>query len=756
MTGDGRPVGAPVPGAGLPAGTMVGPYRIVRCLGAGAMGEVYLARDSRLDRDVALKLLSPHLGGDDESRARFARETRAVARLDHPNVVALHEVGDHLGRPYLVMQYVDGVSLSEFARGRRLTIETVLDLGVQLCGGLQAAHERGVVHRDVKPSNILVDSHLRARLVDFGVASIAGGAPLTATGSLCGTVGYVSPEGVLGGDADVRSDIFSLGVVLYEILTGHLPFVATSAAAYCYAVVHEEPRPPGRDREDAPPGLVAALEGALAKDPASRWQTAAEFGADLSRLLQEPDGGSSRPPRRPAIAVLPFADMSAAHDQEYLCDGLTEELINLLTRIEGLRVIARTSAFAFKGSPADVREIGRKLGVDTLLEGSVRKAGDMVRISAQLIDPRDGSHLWAERYDRELDDLFAIQDEVCLSIAERLEVTLLEADKARVVKRRTRDAGAYTLYLKGRYLFHQRSVPSIRRSVEYFTQAIEHDPRFALAYAGSALAYEALGAWRAVPPEVAYAEARKAALTAVELDERLPEGHEALATIKMYCDWDWATAQREYERALALNPACVDAHHMYAHWHETMGRFDRAVAEMNRALELEPVAPGLESCLAEILFYARRYDDVVRQSGVTLEMAPGFAGMYGWLGMAHVLSGRIGVGLEELERGLERRPGDPRLEALLGTAHALAGHGQEARTCDERLGAWAGEKYVDPYFRAWPLAALGDIDAACLWLERAREEHSMWVHLARVDPLLDGLRSDPRLGALVARIGLPA
>jgi serine/threonine-protein kinase len=719
------------------------------------MGEVYLAHDPRLDREVALKFLALHLGGDEESRARFVRETRAVARLDHPNIVTLHEVGDQQGRPYLVMQYVDGVTLSEFARGRRLTVETVLDLGVQLCGGLQAAHEQGVVHRDLKPSNILVDSHLRARLVDFGVACITGGPRLTATGSLCGTVGYVSPEVVLGGDADVRSDIFSLGVVLFEALTGHLPFAATSAAAYGYAVVHEEPRPLTSDREDAPAGLEAALERALAKDPASRYQTAAEFGVDLARLLRQPDDEAPASRRRPAIAVLPFADMSPAHDQEYLCDGIAEELIHLLTRIEGLRVIARTSAFAFKGNPADVREIGRRLGVDTLLEGSVRTAGSRVRISAQLIDPKDGGHLWAERYDRELDDLFAIQDEVCLSIAERLKVTLLDAEKARVVKRRTRDAGAYTLYLKARFLFNQRTATSVRKSLEYYSQAIEADARFALAHAGMALAYDALATWRALPFEVAYAEARRCAAQAVELDEALAEGHVALGAIRMAADWDWRGAQRAFERALALNPSCADAHHMCAHLHQAMGRSAEALAEMDRALELEPVAPGLHSCLAEILFYAGRYDETVRQCGLTLEMAPSFAGVYGWMGMAHVLNGRAAVGLEALQEGLRQRPGDPRLEALLGAAFALAGRSDEARACIGRLDATPPEKYVDPYYRMWPHAARGDVGAALSWLARALEERSPWLYWLAVDPLLKGLRADPGFAPLAAKARLP-
>jgi TolB-like protein len=732
---------------------MVGPFRIVRRLGAGAMGEVHLAHDPRLDRDVALKLLAFHLGDDDESRACFAQETRAVARLDHPNIVALHEAGEHEGRPYLVMQYVDGVSLAEFARGRRLAVGTVLDLGVQLCAGLQAAHERGVVHRDLKPANILVDSHLRARLVDFGLARIGGSERLTAAGSLCGTVGYLPPEVVLGGAADARGDIFSLGVVLYEVLAGRLPFTAASVAAYGHAVVHEPPAPPGRD--DVPVGLAAALETALEKDPGSRYQTAAEFGEELARLAREPAGGVPRPVRGRAIAVLPFADMSPAHDQEYFCDGIAEELIHLLARVEGLRVIARTSAFAFKESATDAREIARKLGVDTLLEGSVRRAGDRVRISAQLVDPRDGSHLWAERYDRRLDDIFAIQDEVCLAIAERLKVTLLEAEKAGVTRRRTRDTTAYTLYLRARFLFNQRTPASVQKSLEYYTQAIEADAGFALAYAGMAMAFDALATWRALPREVAYAEARRCAAKAVELDDALAEGHVALGAVRMFCDWDWRGARRAFERALAINPSCADAHHMCAHLHQALGRPAEALAGMDRAIELEPVAPGLHSCRAEVLFYAGRYDETVRQCGLTLEMAPGFAGVFGWMGMAHVLNGRVAAGLEALQDGLRQRPGDPRLEALLGAALALAGRAEEARASIGRIDAPPQETYVDPYYRMWPAAALGDTDVALAWLARSLEERSPWLYWLGVDPLLGAVRTDPEFEPLVRRAGLP-
>ncbi len=733
-------------------GSHVGPYQIVRFLGAGGMGEVYLGHDPRLDRDVAIKVLGSQLGSSADSLARFTRESRVVARLDHPNIVTLFEIGDFEGRPFLAMQYLNGPSLAEFSRSRQLSLATVLDLGGQICAGLQAAHECGVVHRDIKPSNILLDSRLRARIVDFGIARMVTATRLTAEGTLCGTVGYLPPEVALGEEADTRSDLYSLGVVLYELLTGRLPFAAESAPSYLYSVVHQPVPPPSRYREEMPAALEKVLEKALAKDRERRYSSAADLAADLERVAREAQGPREPGRQKPSLAVLPFEDMSPERDQEYLCDGIAEELINVLMRVEGLRVIARTSAFAFKGTRADVRQIGQKLGIGAVLEGSVRKAGTRIRVSARLVDTRDGTDLWGETYERELDDIFEVQDEVCMAIARRLQGTLVEGQQPAAPSRRASEPEAYRLYLHARFAFNQRKEESIRRSLEYYGKAIEKDPKFALAYAGLAEAYEMLGSWRAMPPESAYAAARQAALTAVQLDDGLPEAHAALAWVRMYVDWDWRAAERGIKRALAISPACADAHHLYAHWHEKRGHLDPAVAEMTTALELEPVAPALHSCLVQILFHARRYDEVVRESRVTLELAPGFAGTFGWMGMAHLLSGRVDLGVDLIREGLGHRHGDPRLEALLATACALSGRNDETMESLVRLRAIAAQRYVDPYFMVWPHAALGDHDAAFSWLTRACEERSQWAWVLEVDPLLDVLRTDPRYGVAVQRI----
>ncbi len=736
-------------------GSRVSHYEILDHLGGGGMGVVYRARDLALDRTVALKFLPPELTRDREAKQRFIHEAKSASALDHPNICTIHELGETgEGQVFIAMACYGGQTLRKRLERGPLELDHAVALAMQIASGLSAAHEGGIIHRDVKPANIIITDDGTIKIIDFGLAKLLGHASLTKAGSTLGTAAYMSPEQARGEEVDARTDVWSLGVVIYEMLAGKLPFSAEHEQAILYRILNEDPEPLTAYRQDIPVMLARVIERAMQKDTVARYASAAELLHDLNLSRSGEGTHPPAPDTFASIAVLPFEDLSPEHDQEFFCDGVAEELINALTCVRGLRVIARASSFSFKGQRKDIREIGGKLGVGALLAGSVRKAGRRLRITAQLTTVQDGSNLWSERYDRELEDIFAIQDEVCISILEHLKVTLMHGERSNLAKRRASDQEAYNLYLKGRFLFNQRKHESVAKSVEYYTQAIARDPAFALAYAGLAESSEALGSWRDIPMENAFDEARKASQAALRFDDTLPEAHVAAGLVNLFCNWDWAAAESEFQRALALNPGCAEAHHMRAHYLELIGKFDSALVEINQALSLEPVVPGLGSCAAQILFHARRYDESIRQSYATLEMAPAFSGLYGWIGPAFVKSGRLDSGLAALKEGLRLLPEDPRLLALYGYTCAVSRNVQEAETCLSKLNELSEVKYVDPYYKAWLVEALGDRTAACDLLDRAYREHSGWLPWMAVDPLLEGLLTDPRVIILLERLGL--
>lgn len=721
------------------------------------MGVVYKAQDLTLDRPVALKFLPPDLTLDPEARQRFTLEAKAASALDHPNICAVHELGEtEEGQVFIAMPCYEGETLQQrIARGP-LGTEDAVNLALQIAAGLAEAHKGGIVHRDMKPANVILTRDGTPKIIDFGLAKLAGHARLTRAGSTMGTAAYMSPEQARGEEIDSRTDLWSLGVVLYEMLAGSSPFAAEHEQAVVYRILNEDPQPLAAHNRDIPLALERVVDRALQKDPVERYPSALEMLQDLTLVKS---GGEAFPPvptSLASIAILPLEDMSPEHDQEYFCDGVAEELINALTHVGGLRVVARTSSFAFKGQRKDVREIGRKLGVGTLLEGSVRKADRRLRITVQLTSAHDGSPLWSERYDRDFEDIFAIQDDVCVSIVDRLKVTLGGGDRSNLVRRRANDHEAYNLYLKGRFLFNQRKHESVAKSVEYYSQAIAIDPAFALAYAGLTESYEMLGSWHEMSMVTAFAEARKASTTALHLDDRLPESHVAAGYVSLFCDWDWSAAERHFQRALTMNPACAEAHHMRAHYLELMGKFEMSLSEIHRALELEPVSPSLSSCAAQILFHSRRYDEAIQQGYATLEMAPGFYGLYGWIGAAYTKSGLFDSASTALHEGLRHLPDDPRLQALSGYLSGISRDFEAAGDCLTRLETMSKAKHVDPYYAAWVLEALGDRPAACEMLERAHNEHSGWLPWMSVDPLLEDLRTDPRAVRLLGRLGLHA
>ena len=740
----------------LAAGTVVSHYKIIEKIGAGGMGEVYLAEDTKLKRQVALKFLPQHLAVNDDTKTRFKREAQAAAKLKHPNIVTIYEVSEFQGRPFFAMEHIEGQSLRDLIKGKELTSHHVINLAIQICEGLSKAHQAGITHRDIKPSNIVIDADGRPKLLDFGLAVVMGAEKLTKTGSTLGTVGYMSPEQARGQKMDHRSDLFSLGVVIYEMFTGRRPFKGEDEAATLHAVTHDTPQPLARYCSDATDDLQRVVFKLLEKDSGLRYQSAAGLISDLKKLKKEYESGPSMAKRKPSIAVLPFTNLSADKEQEYFCDGMAEEIINALTHVEGLRVVARTSCFAFKGKQIDIREIGQKLNVETVLEGSVRKSSNRLRITGQLVNVADGYHIWSERYDREMEDVFAIQDEISLEIVDKLKLKLLGGEKARIVKRHTEDLDAYNLYLKGRYFWNKRTEGGLKKGIEYFEQAIDKDPGYALAHAGLADSYSLLCSYHILPPKESIPRARTAATRAMELDDTLAEAYESLAHVRILYDWSWSNAKREFRRAVELNPGYATAHQRYALLLTVIGQLDQAIAETRRAQELDPLSLIINTDVGLAFYIARQYDQAIEQYRNVLVMDPNFSVAHFALGLAYEQNEIYEEAIAELRKAISLSGGITVMIGALGYSYAVSGRRDKAKKVLEELRELSQRRYVSPYSIATIYVGLGDKDQAFEWLQKAYQDRSAWlIHLhLKVDPRLDSLRSDPRFIALLKKMGL--
>ena len=551
-------------------GTRLGQYEIASLIGGGGMGLVYKAQDTRLKRLVALKLLLPELTRDETAKQRFLQEAQAASALDHPNICTIHEINETPdGQFYLVMAYYEGETLKEKIEHGPLPITDAIDAAVQVGQGLAKAHEAGITHRDIKPANLMLTADGTVKILDFGLAKLAGAEGITQTGTALGTVAYMSPEQLRGQEVDQRSDIWSLGVVTYEMVAGQRPFKGEQLQAVSVGILQSQPAPLTGSRTGVPLELERVVDRALAKAVADRYQTVADLLSELRTVKRALDSGATAAAGAekavPSIAVLPFSNMSPDPEQEYFCDGIAEELIDALARLEGLRVVARTSAFQFKGQALDVGEIGKRLKVGTVLEGSVRKAGNRLRINAQLINTSDGYHLWSERYDRQMDDVFAVQDEIARSVVEKLKVKLLGEHEAPVIKRPTDNLEAYNLFLKGRYYFSKLTKEALTRSLECFTQALAKEPTYAQAHAGVAVAQTVRAVYGGAVSREVMPSAKEAALKALALDETVADAHMALGSVLHYYDWDWLGAEHQYRRALELNPSDTLVRAVYAH-----------------------------------------------------------------------------------------------------------------------------------------------------------------------------------------------
>ena len=767
----------------LAANTTIKQYRILAPIGKGGMGEVYLAQDTTLDRKVALKILPSEFADDRDRMDRFVREAKSASALNHPNIITIYEIGESNGTHFIATEFIDGKTLTELARAQALEYRFVLDVAIQVVSALDDAHSTGIVHRDIKPDNVMVRSNGLAKLLDFGIAKLS--APTdssdetttallsqTYAGMLIGTPQFMSPEQARGLPVDHQTDIFSLGVVMHQMLSGQSPFAGDTVSDALAAVLTREPR----RLTEVPAGLADIVSKTLQKDTRHRYRTAKDLLRDLRAFRQESDvqdnvdRRAGSPPVEPtpgksvgrhSIAVLPFTNMSADADNEHFCDGLAEELLNALSKIDDLRVAARTSAFSFKGKSVNASEIGAKLSVNHILEGSVRRSGTRLRISVQLVNASDGFHLWSDRYDREMRDIFDVQDEIALAVVGTLKVMLFGAEKAALLKRYTDDAAVHELFLKGRYYSYKYSAEGWTRAIEFFQRAIDMQPDYAPAHAGMAACHGCLWFFGLLPAGQTIPQCKAATHKALEVDRTLGEAHLSLAIITFFYDWEWERAEQAFRQSIALNSNNAEALSYYALFLAFEGRTDEAHDRAQRALEIDPLSPLINMNVGWTYFATGRSDAALNQAGKMIEIEPDFYGAYWLKGAIRLAEGRYADAVEELKRAASLG-GHHIVVADLASAYGLASRREDATIILDQLLETRRRQYVPAICMARVYSRLGEAEKAIEWLETAFDERNgEMVFLqgeiagAAEDDPLNRLGSDPRLKDLLRRMSLP-
>jgi serine/threonine-protein kinase len=798
-------------------------YRILEKLGAGGMGEVYLAEDPRLGRKLALKILPAEFTQDPARIARFEQEARAASALNHPNIITVYEIGEEAGLHFIAFEYVAGRTLRHCLSAAGIELRESLEITIQVAGALQAAHEAGITHRDIKPENVMLRPDGYVKVLDFGLAKLTEKSSdkvdteaetmihaKTDPGTVMGTVTYMSPEQARGTPVDARSDIFSLGVMLYELISGRPPFDGETTSDIIASILRSEPAPLSRSAPNLPIELDWSVSKALRKDREERYQTIKGFLSDLKHLKQRLDfeaelariHQSPSPPRTSgelseaatieftslegwrglqsaperietrsqsssrmsggtsgkqidSLAILPLANASNDAGMDYLSDGITESIINTLSQLPQLRVVPRGTVFRYKGREVDPQEAGRELGVRAILTGRVLQLGDSLIVKTELVDVARASQLWGEQYRRRLTDIFELQEEISREISSQLRLQLTGEEKQKLVKRYTDNTEAYHLYLKGRHYVHKRTPDWIKKGIEHFQQAIDLDPNYALAYAGLAEAYGFLASSTGgQPPREAYPKAKAAALKALELDDTLGEAHCTLGFYYLLYDWNLTAAEASFKRAIELSPNFANAHDGYGFYLKATGQHAAAVAACQRAQELEPLSLFTTLSLGWAHYFARQYDRALEQGRKVLEMDANFGFAYWHRGMVCLQQRKFNDAIAAFRKAINLSGANTTFLSYLGYAQARAGKPREARQMLGQLESLRKRQYVSPYFVAVIHLGLGDLEQAFAWLERAHKERAGFLAFVNVEPMLDQLRGDPRFVDLVRRTGL--
>lgn len=798
------------PESSFAPGKRLGPYSLVSRLGAGGMGEIYLAQDTRLGRQVALKFLPPSFREDSERLRRFQNEARAASTLNHPNVATIYEIGEAENITFIAMEFIEGLTLAEKIGGRTLTTGEIVNISIQVADALDDAHSHGVVHRDIKTGNIMLTRREQVKVLDFGLAKVSSlsspelsdvpTAVKTAPGLVMGTVQYMSPEQAVGQAIDARSDIWSFGVVLYEMATGRKPFMGATTGETIEKIRHSQPEAIARFNYEIPGELERIIRKCLEKDRENRYQSARELMIDLKNLRRDLESDAQVTPliqtgkksnvrnrvllivpgvlivgivaayylthreqsqaeisnaQVKSIAVLPFKPLVAGNRDETLELGMADTLITKLSNIRNVDVRPITAVRRYTGLEQDAIAAGRDQQVDAVLDGVIQRSGDQVRVSVRFLRVNDGSQLWSGQFQEHLTQIFAVQDSISERVASALALTLAGGERQQLTKHHTENAEAYELYLKGRFQMSRLTDDGFLKARDYFQQAIGLDSNYALAHAALAESYVVLGGWNVATPHESFPKARDAALRAMQLDPSLPEPHAILAMVSFAFDWNWKAAEQEFKRALDLNPNYPDAHQFYSYYLTVMKRFDESLAQMQRAKELDPASLSKLAGIGEILNYMGRTDEAIEQFKKCLELDPNSGFAHWSLGNVYVHQQRYDAAISQYKKAIPLSGTSPDEPSTLAYAYAKSGRKKQALETIEELIRRSERSYVSSTLVAATYAALGNHDEALKFLRKAIDQRDGVLPFTSVDPIFADLRSDSRYNDLLRGAGLP-